>query len=119
VYRYQCWAWMNVFHVYPYGYTPTTEEAEKTAAAESEPATLVVELPSEALLRIDGQTTTSKSSIRTFTTPALLPGQDYVYTLEAEYESKTGPQAVKRVVTVRAGKATRVSLNMTEASASR
>src|SRR2546427_667750 len=41
------------------------------------PATIIVSLPADARLLIDGNTTSSTSSRRIFTSPALQPGADY------------------------------------------
>lgn len=76
-------------------------------------ATLVVSLPSDAKLTIDGNVTASTGSTRTFSTP--LPGQSGTYTLEA----RIGGQVVVRQVTVRAGEETAVTLEMPTAVASR
>src|SRR5437660_8606136 len=50
----------------------------------SAPATIVVSLPAEAKLTIDGNATRSTSARRVFTSPALEMGQEYVYSLRAE-----------------------------------
>jgi uncharacterized protein (TIGR03000 family) len=73
------------------------------------PATIVVSLPAEAKLTVDGAATKSVSATRVFASPALQPGQEYYYTLKAEIvrDGKTVP-AVKRIA-VRAGEESRVS----------
>src|SRR2546426_118647 len=48
------------------------------------PATIIVSLPANARLLIDGNSTSSTSARRIFTSPTLQPGADYVYTLRAE-----------------------------------
>jgi uncharacterized protein (TIGR03000 family) len=131
-----CWGYIPRFHKYdwvwvtycsPYGYTPREDEkppkAEERKTGSNEgaaaAATLVVELPSEAKLTIDGQATASTSTTRTFVTPELQAGQDYVYTLEARFEAKGEQQTVTRVVTVRAGETTRVALMKPEVTVAR
>lgn len=52
--------------------------------AEAEPATLVVTLPVDARLFVDGNPTTSTGSSRLLYTPALETDQKYGYTLRAE-----------------------------------
>jgi uncharacterized protein (TIGR03000 family) len=53
-------------------------------AAAATPARLVVQLPADAQLFVDEQSTTSRSAERAFVTPALEPGYVYTYTLRAE-----------------------------------
>jgi uncharacterized protein (TIGR03000 family) len=72
------------------------------------PATLVVSLPAEARLTIDGATTRSTTSTRLFVSPTLQPGQDYVYTLRAEIVRDGQTVAQEQRVTVRAGEETQV-----------
>lgn len=61
------------------------------------PATVIVALPAEAKLTIDGNSTTSTSDRRVFVSPALEAGQEYFYTIKAEFkgETKTERVAVK------------------------
>jgi uncharacterized protein (TIGR03000 family) len=74
------------------------------------PATLVVDLPAEARLTIDGDPTTSTSEHRVFVSPELNPGRDYHYTLRAEIMRDGKPVTVARKVAVRAGEETQVTL---------
>jgi uncharacterized protein (TIGR03000 family) len=78
------------------------------------PATLVVSLPADARLTIDGDATSSTSDVRVFTSPALESGRDFSYTLKAEIVRDGTTQSVTRTVTVRAGEETRVTLNIPE-----
>jgi uncharacterized protein (TIGR03000 family) len=73
-------------------------------------ATLVVTLPDDARLTIDGQETTVTSGTRTFASPALPTGQDFVYTLEATVARDGKTEKVSKEVIVRAGETTVVSL---------
>jgi len=74
-------------------------------------ATIVVHLPAEATLTIDGQPTQSRSNTRTFTSPPLEPGKTYSYTLRAEMNRDGRLQNVKKTVDVQAGRPTDVTLN--------
>jgi uncharacterized protein (TIGR03000 family) len=76
------------------------------------PATLVVSLPADAVLTIDGTPTTSTSAERVFRTPSLEPGQDFEYTLEAKVVRGGEPKVIKQRVTVRAGQETTVRLEV-------
>jgi uncharacterized protein (TIGR03000 family) len=72
------------------------------------PARLLVQLPADARLSIDGQATTSTSASRTFTTPPLQPGRTYHYDLTAvTYRNGDAVRTTQRV-NVRAGHDTRV-----------
>lgn len=72
-------------------------------------ATLIVEMPADARLTIDGTETQQRGQTRTFVTPPLQPGKEYTYTLKA---SGSGGQDASKQVTVRPGQETRVSLDM-------
>jgi len=73
---------------------------------------MVVTLPADARLTIDDYQATSVSDSRTFETPALEQGKDYHYTLKAEIVRDGKVQTVVRQVTVRAGQASQVSLDI-------
>jgi uncharacterized protein (TIGR03000 family) len=75
------------------------------------PAVVVVHLPADAVLTIDGHAVQSTSAVRTLRTPNLEFGHDYVYTLRAE----VGDQVVSQQVSVRAGRQTTVRLEPTVA----
>ncbi|MCI0460152.1 MAG: TIGR03000 domain-containing protein [Gemmataceae bacterium] len=83
------------------------------------PASLVVTLPADARLTIDGNQTTSTSGERTFVTPDLQQGRNFQYTLVAEVNRGGERQTVTQRVTVRAGEETRVQLQIPAAVASR
>jgi uncharacterized protein (TIGR03000 family) len=48
------------------------------------PARLLVRLPADATLSVEGTPTTSTQGVRSFISPPLQPGRDYLYTLKAE-----------------------------------
>jgi uncharacterized protein (TIGR03000 family) len=79
-------------------------------------ATVVVELPADATLTIDGEATTSTSATRVFQTPELEPGQTFHYTFQAQVERDGKVQSVTHRVPVRAGEQTRVSLTLPAAT---
>src|SRR5207244_3275794 len=56
----------------------------KGSVQSSAPATIVVSLPADARLTVDGAQTNSVSERRTLVTPNLEAGETYVYTLRAE-----------------------------------
>jgi uncharacterized protein (TIGR03000 family) len=79
------------------------------------PATIVVTLPANATLSIDGNPTTSTSSVRTLVSPALEPGSTYVYTLRAEVNGQIQTQQVQ----VRGGETSQAQFSFTQGVASR
>ena len=90
---------------------PKEEKKKNEEVSNASPATLVVILPAEAKLTVDGNATRSTSERRTFVTPALEPGANFVYSLRAEIV-RDGQVAVQtQDVTVRSGQTTEVSLN--------
>ncbi|MCS6851681.1 MAG: TIGR03000 domain-containing protein [Gemmataceae bacterium] len=95
---------------------PMPEKKEGAALA---PATLVVTLPAEAKLFIDGQATTSTSEVRTFETPALPLGFDYSYTLRAELVRDGQTLTQTKTVTVRGGAESRGEIACPEAVAAK
>jgi uncharacterized protein (TIGR03000 family) len=76
----------------------------------SAPATIVVSLPADAKLTVDGVATQSTSATRVFATPALDRGNEYFYTLTAEIARDGKTVTTTKKVTVRAGEETRISL---------
>ena len=88
--------------------------AKKMAAASPNAATVVVTLPADAKLTIDGTATTSTSSERTFETPDLVVGKTYSYTLEATFQKEGKSVVVSKKVTIEAGKTSTIDLNQAQ-----
>lgn len=74
------------------------------------PATILVSIPAEAKLTIDDQATTSTAATRVFTSPVLVQGQEFTYTLKATIVRDGRELSTTKVVPVRAGEETRVSI---------
>lgn len=87
----------------------------KEQGSVSAPATIVVSLPAEAKLAVDGVATQSTSGTRVFATPALDRGNEYFYTLTAEIARNGKTVSTSKKVAVRAGEETRVSLEFPSA----
>ncbi len=90
--------------------TMPTPEQIKPAPKKAEgpaPATILVSLPANAKLTVDGNPTTSTSAVRTLITPVLELGSSYVYTLRAELNG----QAVTQQVEVRGGETSQAEFN--------
>ena len=83
----------------------------------SESARLVVRLPADAKLYVDGQVTrTVGQEIRTYRTPELEFGQDYVYTLKIEVVRQGKTLTESKKVLVRAGKTSEAAFEDVNAS---
>ena len=86
---------------------------KKVAAASPNAATVVVTLPADAKLTVDGDATVSTSSERTFETPELVAGKTYAYTLEATFQQDGKAVVVSKKIKIEAGKTATVDLNST------
>jgi uncharacterized protein (TIGR03000 family) len=80
------------------------------------PATIVVSLPADARLIVDGTPTTSTSERRTLVTPILENGTDYVYTMQAEVTREGRVMTQSQQVTVRGGETSNVQFNFSAQS---
>jgi uncharacterized protein (TIGR03000 family) len=87
------------------------ETPEKEVSGPS-PARIIVTLPADATLTVDGTPTTSKSGTRVFVSPALQPGQDYHYDFKAEVMRNGERLSTTKHVAVRAGQETRVQIDL-------
>jgi len=97
--------------------TPVVVFADAKPQIRPTQATVVVELPADATLYVDGQKAEVTSGRRTVVTPELKPGQDYYYTIKAE-AVRDGQAVVKtEQVAFRAGQAVTVRLGELSASA--
>jgi uncharacterized protein (TIGR03000 family) len=85
-------------------------------APAARPATLVVNLPADAVLIVDGQKTESVSGERVFQTPELPVGQDYHYVLEARVVRDGKAEVISQRVTVRGGEQANVRLELPAAA---
>jgi uncharacterized protein (TIGR03000 family) len=80
------------------------------------PAMIVVRLPAEAKLTVDGSATQSTDRVRTFVSPPLQPGTDYHYTLRAEVTRDGKTVERTRDVNVRAGQTSEVNFDFDASS---
>lgn len=81
------------------------------------PATLVITLPADAVLEIDGVKTKSTGELRAFASPPLPAGEKFVYTLKATWKQDGKDRTVERQVKVTAGAQVEIDLNPDELSA--
>ncbi len=79
--------------------------------ASERPATLVVTLPADAVLEVSGVKTRSTGELRTFVSPPLPAGEEFVYTLRATWKQDGKDRTVERKVQVTAGAKVEVDLN--------
>lgn len=77
------------------------------------PASLVVRLPADARLTIDGDPTRHTSGTRRFVTPPLEPGKTFHYDLKAEVTRGGKTLTERRRVAVRAGQVSAVTMAFT------
>jgi uncharacterized protein (TIGR03000 family) len=84
----------------------------RQAVAAAEPALLVVRLPANARLFIDGEPTRAPGDTRRFISPPLPPGRSYHYVLRAEVVRNGRTYSERREVTVRPGAESEVRLTV-------
>ena len=78
---------------------------------------MIVRVPADASLSVDGSPTYTTASVRTFETPELAPGKDYAYTFKAEYNKDGKTVSVTKRVSVSPGKTTDVDLTQATVTA--
>ncbi len=92
------------------GYSPA-EQAPPPLAANA--ARIIVQLPADAHLWLDGQPTQQAGPARIFETPAVLdPGRTYTYHVRAEWTQDGQPVVRERDVTFQAGGQVVVNMNV-------
>jgi uncharacterized protein (TIGR03000 family) len=86
-----------------------TKKPKPEEAASPTQATIIVQVPEDAKLYLDGELSAQTSATRTFISPDLQLGKDYSYSfkMEANQDGKTA--VVSKRVIVRAGAVTRVN----------
>jgi uncharacterized protein (TIGR03000 family) len=89
----------------------------KDAANLPAPGTIVVTLPSNAKLTVDGYVTQQTSNQRVLVTPPIQRGQDFTYTLVAETTDNGQLVSQTQRVTVRAGQQSPVNFTFPTAPA--
>jgi uncharacterized protein (TIGR03000 family) len=82
-------------------------------------ATVIVQLPADTSLTIDGVAVPGGSSVPPIVTPDLTPGKDYYYTLKAESVRGGEPALQTKRVLVRAGSTVQVRFEDMAATAKR
>jgi uncharacterized protein (TIGR03000 family) len=83
------------------------------SAADSTEATIIVHLPANARLIVDGKSTRSTSATRRFVSPPLNPGQGYHYIFKAEMDRDGETLTTTKRVEVGAGNTEHVYLKFT------
>jgi uncharacterized protein (TIGR03000 family) len=86
-------------------------EGDAEQVARLAPARILVQLPADAKLTVDGAPTKSTSERREFITPSLEPGQTFFYTFRATTMRDGQPIMSEERVQVRAGEVTRVKMS--------
>jgi uncharacterized protein (TIGR03000 family) len=91
--------------------TPNTGQVAPRADGMT-PARLLVRLPADATLSIEGSPTTSTQGVRSFISPPLQPGRDYLYTLKAEVMRDGKRVERTKDVSVHAGEQSEVTIDL-------
>jgi uncharacterized protein (TIGR03000 family) len=94
------------------GGTNTFRDITGQGMESTAPATLVINVPTNARLTIEGQPVASMAMERILVSPPLQRGKTFVYNLKAQIERPGGPVTTTREVEVRAGETSRVTLTI-------
>lgn len=94
---------------------PKEKEGEDGSKANA-PATIVVELPADAQLVVDGYTTRSTTARRVFQSPVLEAGKVYHYNLKAEVVREGRTVTREQRVAVEAGKQSQITFDFANKS---
>ena len=86
------------------------KDKAKDKAAGGAPANLVIQVPADARLEVDGEPTRQTGETRRFVSPPLKPGTRYSYHLQVWFWEGGKMIVRKRTVAVRAGETTTVDL---------
>src|SRR5262249_21221806 len=97
--------------------TAPAAEVKKMAAAPAQPAKVVVSLPDDAKLFVEGQLSKQTSATRTIVTPALQSGSEYVYTLKVECVRDGKTVTETKDVAFRAGSTVQVDFGKLDSTA--
>src|SRR5947209_7868460 len=93
--------------------TPAPEQApaprKTTGLSSPDRARVVVDVPADAKLYVDGQLMKTQSDHRVFNTPALRPGQAYYYDVKAEVVRDGETKSETKRIVVRGGETARAS----------
>jgi len=93
---------------------PLKDPKKKDQVRAPLPGVIIVNLPADAKLAVDGYVTQQNLNVRTLVTPPIQPGAEFTYTLVAEANQNGQPASQTQRVTVRPGE--RVSVNFTFAA---
>ena len=77
-------------------------------AGDAATATVVIKLPADATVYFDDRPTKQAGAERTYVTPELPPGKEYVYQVKIEYTRDGRMTTQTKSVTVRAGQTSRL-----------
>jgi uncharacterized protein (TIGR03000 family) len=88
---------------------PKPDDKKKEETAKPNQATIIVQVPAEAKMFVDGNEANLTSTSRRFITPALEMGRDYFYTIRAEKTRKGEKVAESKRVVFRAGQTVKVN----------
>ena len=95
------------------------DEKKMPKTAQVAPATIIVNVPANARLTVDGTATSSTASRRVFVTPAMEVGSDYAFSFTAELVRDGQTVSETQTVTVSGGRSSEVSFTFPVSVASR
>jgi uncharacterized protein (TIGR03000 family) len=98
---------------------PEDKKEDKKESRLTTTATVVVKVPTGASLTVNGKEVTIKGTEQTFTTPALDPGQTYMYEFKAEAKGDGKAFTRSQRILIRSGQDVVVDLNETPADVGR
>lgn len=90
------------------------KEKGKDMSSLAAPASVVVMVPADARLTVNGQATSATSGQRRFITPALQPGKEFYYEFKAEVFRAGKMRSQAQRVLVKAGQETQVTLDLAD-----
>lgn len=104
---YGCWG--SVVYYVPTAAPAKAEEKKKeVSSVTSMPAKVLVQLPTDATLYINGQKSTLTTTTRTIVTPALPTGENYYYTMRTEVVRDGKVLTESKRVSLQAGEVSQV-----------
>lgn len=97
-----------------YGSSVLAANISPPTATTKRPAKLIVHLPADAKLKVDGKAMRTTSDTRRFMSPPLEVGQGYYYDFQAQVQRDGKPVTVNKRVIVRAGQTQEITLRFND-----
>ena len=88
----------------------TTPPGPRSTSSQQKPTTLLVRVPADAQLELEGVRTNEKGEVRRFRIPELQFGREFSYRLKASWKEDGSERTVDRKVPLRAGEPAEIDL---------